>query len=129
MHLLHCYDILGLPADNLELEHMFGKLRCHQHRIGGRKSTRPLRDFGQYQVLFAAENEAELREQLRHVPLETYQQHRKRLAQAEVLRQQSYRLHRRVAYALHAVIRRVLSAVCSNNTQRGELCSSTVPFL
>lgn len=93
-HLLHCYDIPGLPADNLELERLFGKLRCHQRRISGQKSTRPLRDFGQYQVLFAAESEAELLEQLRQVPADTYQQHRQRLAQAEVPRQQSYRLHR-----------------------------------
>lgn len=96
-NLLHCYDIPGLPADNLQLESLFGKLRCNQRRISGRKSTRPLRDFGQYQVLFAAESEAELLEQLRQVPVETYQQHRERLAQAEVPRQQSYRLHRNPA--------------------------------
>lgn len=93
-NLLHCYDIPGLPADNLQLESLFGKLRCHQRRISGRKSTRPLRDFGQYQVLFAVESEEDLLEQLRQVPLEDYQAHRRRLAEAEAPRQQLYRLHR-----------------------------------
>jgi hypothetical protein len=44
---LPCYDIVGLPPDNLKLEALFEQLRCHQRRISGRKSTRPLRDFGQ----------------------------------------------------------------------------------
>ena len=55
--LLHCYDIPGLPPDNLMLEALFGRLRRHQRRISGRKSTQELRDFGQYQVLFLAESE------------------------------------------------------------------------
>ena len=50
--LLHCYDIPGLPPDNLMLESLFGRLRRHQRRVSGRKSTRELRDFGQYQSCF-----------------------------------------------------------------------------
>ncbi|NIN69162.1 MAG: hypothetical protein GTO63_31635, partial [Anaerolineae bacterium] len=38
--LLHCFDIPGLPPDNLMLESVFGRLRRHQRRISGRKSTR-----------------------------------------------------------------------------------------
>ena len=45
--LLHCYDIPGLPQDNLQLEAFFGQLRRKQRRISGRKSTLELRDFGQ----------------------------------------------------------------------------------
>ena len=34
--LLHCFDIPGLPQDNLKAESLFGRLRCHQRRISGR---------------------------------------------------------------------------------------------
>jgi hypothetical protein len=44
--LLPCYDIPGLPQDNLQLEALFGRLRRHQRRISGRKSTQELHDFG-----------------------------------------------------------------------------------
>jgi hypothetical protein len=35
MDLLPCYDIPGLPPDNLRLEGFFGRLRRHQRRISG----------------------------------------------------------------------------------------------
>lgn len=92
--LLRCYDIPGLPPDNLMLESLFGRLRRHQRRISGRKSTRELRDFGQYQVLFLAESEEELLEQIRQVPLEEYRENRRRLAEAEAPRRLLHRLHR-----------------------------------
>ena len=92
--LLYCYDIPGLPPDNLKLEGVFGRLRSHQRRISGRKSTRELRDFGPYQVLFVAESEAALLNKLQQVPMATYQAHRRRLTQAEAPRQFLYRLHR-----------------------------------
>ena len=92
--LLPCYDIPGLPPDNLQLESLFNRLRCHQRRISGRKSTKELRNFGQYQVLFMAESEAALLQQLRRVPVAEYRKHRQRLAQAEAPRQFFYRLHR-----------------------------------
>ena len=92
--LLPCYDIPGLPPDNLLLESLFNRLRCHQRRISGRKSTKELRDFGQYQVLFMAESEEALLEQLRRVPIIEYRKHRQRLTQAESPRQFFHRLHR-----------------------------------
>jgi len=92
--LLPCYDIPGLPPDNLQLESLFNRLRCHQRRISGRKSTKELRNFGQYQVLFMAESEAALLEQLRRVPIPEYREYRQRLAQAEAPRQFFHRLHR-----------------------------------
>lgn len=95
--LLHCYDIPGLPPDNLKLEALFEDLRRHQRRITGRKSTRELRDFGQYKVLFIAENEEELLQHLRQVPLAEYKANLRRLAVAEAPRQQLYRLHRNPA--------------------------------
>lgn len=46
--LLHCYDISGLPPDNLHMEALFGRVRRHQRRISGRKSTIELQVFGHY---------------------------------------------------------------------------------
>jgi hypothetical protein len=92
--LLHCYEIPGLPADNLRLEGFFGRLRRHQRRISGRKSTAELRDFGQCQALFQAASEAELLGQLREVKLADYQAQRRRLAEAEAPRQFVRQLHR-----------------------------------
>lgn len=92
--LLSCYDIPGLPPDNLQLESLFNRLRCHQRRISGRKSTKELRNFGQYQALFMAESEVALLEQPRHVPIAEYRKHRQRLAQTEIPRQFFHRLHR-----------------------------------
>jgi hypothetical protein len=92
--LLHCYDIPGLPPDNLLLEALFGRLRRHQRRVSGRKSTRELRDFGQYQVLFLAQSEEELLEHIRQASLEEYSKNRHRLAEAEAPRRLLHRLHR-----------------------------------
>jgi hypothetical protein len=92
--LLHCFDIPGLPQDNLKVESLFGRLRCHQRRISGRKSTQPLRDFGHFQIRFFAESEEQLLEQLRGVPVEDYQEQRKLQARAEAPRKFLARLHR-----------------------------------
>jgi hypothetical protein len=92
--LLYCYDIPGLPQDNLHLESLFGRLRRHQRRISGRRSTRELMDFGQAQVLFTAKTLQDLLKQIQLVPHKTYLVHRNRLADAEVPRQFFHRLHR-----------------------------------
>ena len=92
--LLHCYDIPGLPPDNLMLESLFGRLRRHQRRVSGRKSTRELRDFGQCQVLFLSESEKELLEQIQQVSIEEYRENRRRLEEAEAPRRLLYCLHR-----------------------------------
>lgn len=91
--LLFCYDIPGLPQDNLQIEALFGRLRRHQRRISGRQSTRELRDFGQAQVLFLADSEADLLRQIRQAPWAAYQQYRHLLAEAEAPRQFFRRLH------------------------------------
>ena len=92
--LLPCYDIPGLPPDNLMIESLFGRLRRHQRRVSGRKSTRELRDFGQYQVLFLAESEEDLLEQIRQVSPQVYRENRRRLEEAEAPRRLLHRLHR-----------------------------------
>jgi hypothetical protein len=116
--LLHCYDFPGLPPDNLKLEALFGRLRRHQRRVSGRKSTRELRDFGQYQVLFLAESEEDLLRQLHQVPLTVYQAHRLRLAEAEVPRQFLYRLHRNPLGTMHCL-------VDQHAARRAELAANT----
>jgi hypothetical protein len=114
--LLHCYDIPGLHQDNLMLESLFGRLRRHQRRVSGRKSTRELRDFGQYQVLFLAESQEELLVQIRQVSLEEYRENRRRLEEAEAPRRLLYRLHRNPLATMrglvkqHAARRAVLAA-------------------
>ena len=45
--ILHCYDIPGLPRNNLKLEARFGQLRAHQRRVSGRKETTPCVDWRQ----------------------------------------------------------------------------------
>ena len=91
--LLFCYDIPGLPQDNLKLESLFARLRCHQRRISGRKSTRELQDFGQVQLFFTAGSLQELLQQIQVIPYEAYLFHRSRLAEAELPRQFIQRLH------------------------------------
>ncbi len=102
--LLTCYDIPGLPADNLQLESFFNRLRRRERRISGRASTSALGALGAYQVLFIAESEEELLDQLRRVPLAEYQAHRQQLAHDETARQQRYRFHRDPAKATAALL-------------------------
>ena len=99
--LLYCYDIPGLPQDHLIVESLFGRLRCHQRRISGRKSTQPLRDFGHVQILFLAESEEQLLEQIRNVSVEDYREQRNRQARAEAPRQFLNRLHRDPGKTMH----------------------------
>jgi hypothetical protein len=119
--LLYCYDVPGLPPDNLMLESLFGQLRCHQRRISGRKSTRELRDFGQYQVLFLAESEAELLAQIRQVPVEAYRENRQRLEQAEAPRRLLHRLHRNPLHTMRDLINQ-------HAVRRAALASATCPL-
>ena len=103
-NLLYCYDIPGLPPDNLKIESLFSNLRRHQRRISGRKSTAELRDFGQYQVLFVAQGEQHLLEQIQQVPVAEYKTQCRRLALAQAPRQQKCRLHRHPVSTIQALV-------------------------
>ena len=118
--LLNCYDIPGLPADNLKLESFFNKTRNHERRISGRKSTRPLRYLGQYQVLFIAESEQDLLEQIRQVPLKEYETHRRRLEELEAPRQHLYRLHRKPIEAMQQLLDRHSSRRAALALKKGQ---------
>ena len=104
LDLLHTYDIPGLPPDNLQMESLFGRLRRHQRRVSGRKSTRPLRDFGHYQVLFSADSPADLLNHLRTVPLAEYRKHRQQLESAESTRRFMHCLHRDAETTLQRLV-------------------------
>jgi len=118
--LLTCYDIPGLPADNLQLESFFNHIRQHERRISGRASTSPLGALGAYQVLFIAESEQDLLDQLRRVPLAEYQAHRQQLARDETARQQRYRFHHDPAKAIAALLEQ-------HTTRRAALTASQCP--
>jgi len=102
--LLTCYDIPGLPADNLKMESFFNQIRQHERRISGRASTGPLGALGAYQVLFIAESEQDLLDQLRRVRLADYQTHRQLVAQCEARRQQRARFHHDPRPAIQALL-------------------------
>lgn len=103
-HLRHCYDIPGLPPDNLQIESLFNHLRRHQRRISGRKSTRELREFGHCQVLFMADSQSELLDQIRQVPLSDYKELRKQLDAGEGTRKFFHRLHRDCAGTMQLLV-------------------------
>lgn len=103
--LLHCYDIPGLPPDNLRLESLFGQLRRHQRRVSGKKSTRELRDLGQCQALFLAKSAEELLEQIRQVSLAEYRENRRRLEEAEAPHRLLRRLHRDTLATMRDLVR------------------------
>jgi len=104
--LLHCYDVSGLPPDNLAMEAFFNQLRRHQRRISGRKSTGELRTRGHYQVLFRAESEEALLAQMRQVPLAEYQAHRQRLEASAEPRRFLRRLHHDPASTMSKLLER-----------------------
>ena len=101
-----CYDVAGLPQDNLQMETLFEQLRRRQRRISGRKSTRELRNFGQAQILFLAESEVVLLEHIRHVLLDDYRACRARLAQAEQPRRFMQSLHHDPQRAISRLVER-----------------------
>ena len=120
--LLPCYDIPGLPQDNLALEALFGRLRNHQRRISGRASTRELRGFGQHQVLFLSESEEQLLQQIQQVPYDVYRQHLRLLDEAEEPRRFLHRLHRNPLATIHSLIDQ-------HTARRSELVSSSTTTL
>jgi hypothetical protein len=126
--LLPCYDIPGLPPDNLQLEAFFNRLRRHQRRISGRKSTRELNRLGHYQALFTAESEAELLEHLRQVPYKTYLDQRQKVHQAEGHQRFLNGLHRDPENTLQKLVTSWIAQKCVNDrnpveAERKDQCS------
>jgi len=103
--LLACYDVPELPQDNLQIESLFEQLRRRQRRISGRKSTRELRRFGLAQVLFQAESEAALLEQIHHVSRDDYLASAEKLIQAEQPLRFLQRFHRNPVQTITQLIK------------------------
>lgn len=122
--LLYCYDIPGLPQHNLQLEGFFNRLRCHQRRVSGRRSTKELRDFGQFQALFMADSQTDLLEQIRCVPIEDYKKCRQRLADSESPRHFINQFHRNPKKAISRLIDRYVEHQSELNSQAGVALSS-----
>ena len=122
--LLSCYDIPGFPQDNLQLESLFEHLRRCQRRISGRKSTRELRKFGLAQVLFQAESEAGLLEQIRHVSRADYLASAERLAQSEHPLRFLQRLHRNPAKTISQLLKEYAELSTSNQSCQSRVLSS-----
>lgn len=101
--ILQCYDILGLPRSNLDLESTFGTLRRGQRRISGRKETTPIRVFGPGQIALLSLDDAEILPLLRSVPVHAYWSQRRRQAEREEPRRWKIRLHRDPGRALTQV--------------------------
>lgn len=123
--LLACYEVAGLPQDNLQMESLFEKLRRRQRRISGKKSTRELRDFGQAQILFHAESEAVLLEHIRHVCLADYRSCLVKLVQAERPRRFIQRLHHDPAQAMTTLVEQY-TAHYAELSISNEFCQSRV---
>ena len=123
--LLACYDVAGLPQDNLQMESLFEQLRRRQRRISGRKSTRELRNFAQAQVLFHAENEAVLLEHIRRVRFADYRTCLAKLAQAEQPRQFMQRLHHHPELAITRLVEQYLARYTELSISR-EFCQTRI---
>ena len=98
--ILHCYDIPGLPRNNLKLEALFGQLRQHQRRVSGRKETTPLRRLAPGHLLSQTLDEAELLRYLQTVPTDDYWRERRRQEALEERQRWLWRLHRHPLKAL-----------------------------
>lgn len=102
-HILHCYDIPGLPRSNLDLESAFGTLRRGQRRISGRKETSPLRIFGPEAITLLALDDEDILPLLQSVSPDAYWTQRRRQEEREEPHRWLTRLHRDPARALSQV--------------------------
>lgn len=98
--ILHCYDIPGLPRNNLKLEARFGQLRQHQRRVSGRKETTPLRRLAPGQLLCPTLDDEELLSYLKSVPTDDYWRERRKQEALEEPQRWLWRLHRHPLKAL-----------------------------
>lgn len=102
-HILHCYDIPGLPRSNLNLESTFGTLRRSQRRISGRKETSPIRIFGPGAITLLALDDEQVLPLLQSVSPDTYWSQRRQQEEREEPHRWLTRLHRDPTRALSQV--------------------------
>jgi hypothetical protein len=102
-HILHCYDIPGLPRSNLDLESAFGTLRRSQRRVSGRKETSPIRIFGPGAIALLALDDQQVVPLLQSVSPDTYWFQRRQQEEREEPHRWLTRLHRDPTRALSQV--------------------------
>jgi hypothetical protein len=92
--LFHCYDVVGLPRTNNDLEGDFRALKCRERRITGWAQTRQrlMRHGAWLPLQVCPLSEAELRQRLAAVPAAAYWQERARLDRRLGQRRRRYRL-------------------------------------
>lgn len=92
--LFHCYDVIGLPRTNNDLESDFKALKRHERRITGCAQTRHrlMRHGAWLPLQVCTSTEAELRQRLAAVPAEAYWEERARLNRRLEQRRRRYRL-------------------------------------
>lgn len=121
--ILNCYDIPGLPRNNLKLEARFGQLRAHQRRVSGRKETTPLRRLAPGQLLCHTLDDDELLSYLRSVPIDDYWRERRKQEALEEPQRWLWRLHRHPLKAL-AQIDTQFSAFLEAKTEQEQALDS-----
>jgi hypothetical protein len=114
--ILHCYDIPGLPRNNLDLESTFGTLRRGQRRTSGRKETTPLRVFGPGEIVLLSLDDEEILPLLQSVPAGQYWSQRRRQEEREEPRRWLVRLHRDPVRALAQVDEQFYAVVNAHTT-------------
>ena len=121
--ILHCYDLPGLPRNNLKLEARFGKLRQHQRRVSGRKETTPLRRLAPGQLLCPTLEESELLSYLQSVPTDDYWRERRKQEALEEPQRWLRRLHRHPFKALAQIDTQFSAFLAAKAEQRQALDS------
>jgi hypothetical protein len=111
MGLFLCYDVVGLPRTNNELEHCFGVARVHERRATGRRGAIPgVVVRGSVRVMAAVMSKQPLFsvEELRPTDYQRWRDLRRQLQQREETRRQQWRFRKDPAAYLAAIEARLL---------------------
>jgi len=109
--LFQCYDVVGLPRTNNELEHCFGVARVHERRATGRRGAIPgVVVRGSVRVMAAVTSKQQLFsvEELRPRDYQRWRDLRRQLQQREETRRQQWRFRKDPAAYLAAIEVRLL---------------------
>ena len=102
-HILHCYDIPGLPRSNLDLESAFGSLRRGQRRTSDRKETALVCIFGPGEIVLLSLEDKDILPLLQSAPADVYWSQRRRQEECKEPRRWLRRMHRDPLRALTQV--------------------------
>jgi hypothetical protein len=109
--LFRCYDIVGLPRTNNDLEHCFGVARVHERRATGRRGAIPgVVVRGSVRVMAAVTSKQQVFsvEELRPRDYQHWRELRRHLQQREEARRQQWRFRKKPATYLAGIEARLL---------------------